>query len=106
MLRPRRLLSRLKSVSIEDLMRLIEADHSGRQPLPGGLPGSARSLLDLCRQEQGRVEPLLKGRHLIEMGLTPGPQFGRLLKTAYEAQLDGEFTTLQDGLEWLRENEL
>ena len=38
------------------------------------------------------------GRHLIECGLTPGPQFSELLKLAYAKQIDGEFETIEDGL--------
>ena len=30
------------------------------------------------------------GRHLIEMGLEPGPEFKRILDAVYEMQLDGE----------------
>ena len=32
------------------------------------------------------------GRHLLEMGVQPVPDMGRLLDECYEAQLDGEFT--------------
>ena len=42
--------------------------------------------------------PLLLGRHLLELGVRPGPEVGRLLKQVYERQLDGEIRTLEDGL--------
>jgi tRNA nucleotidyltransferase (CCA-adding enzyme) len=51
--------------------------------------------------EQG-PRPLLLGRHLIAVGVTPGPTMGRLLKDAYDAQLDGEFETVESGLLWLK----
>jgi tRNA nucleotidyltransferase (CCA-adding enzyme) len=41
-------------------------------------------------------EPLLRGRHLIELGLAPGPEMGRVLKVVYERQLDGAVTTVED----------
>jgi tRNA nucleotidyltransferase (CCA-adding enzyme) len=40
-------------------------------------------------------EPILKGRHLLELGLAPGPQVGRVLRAVYEHQLDGAVTTLE-----------
>ena len=43
-------------------------------------------------------EPILMGRHLLELGLRPGPQVGAVLKQIYEKQLDGSITTLADGI--------
>ena len=42
-------------------------------------------------------KPLVMGRHLLDMGLAPGPQFSALLGACYEAQLDGIITTLDEG---------
>ena len=39
--------------------------------------------------------PILLGRHVLAMGLTPGPAVGRILKAVYEQQLDGAVTTLE-----------
>ena len=36
------------------------------------------------------------GRHLIELGVTPGPRMGEILKAVYEQQLDGAVTTLEE----------
>ena len=46
--------------------------------------------------EQQPPGPLLLGRHLLEMGLTPGPQVGEITRAVYEMQLDGRVTTLDD----------
>lgn len=43
-------------------------------------------------------EPLLQGRHLLEAGVQPGPEMGRLLKRVYELQLDGDVTTRDQAL--------
>jgi tRNA nucleotidyltransferase (CCA-adding enzyme) len=51
--------------------------------------------------EQG-PRPLVLGRHLIVVGVPPGPMMGCLLKEAYDAQLDGEFETVESGLTWLK----
>jgi tRNA nucleotidyltransferase (CCA-adding enzyme) len=43
-------------------------------------------------------EPLVKGRHLLALGLSPGPRVGVVLKQIYEKQLDGSIATVEDGL--------
>jgi tRNA nucleotidyltransferase (CCA-adding enzyme) len=42
--------------------------------------------------------PLLMGRHVLELGIPPGPAVGVLLKAVYEKQLDGEVETFDDAL--------
>lgn len=48
--------------------------------------------------EKKAPDPILMGRHLIEMGLKPGPQFKEILDAVYEMQLDGEVTDLDDAV--------
>jgi tRNA nucleotidyltransferase (CCA-adding enzyme) len=43
------------------------------------------------------------GRHLIELGLEPGLAFGSILEECFTRQVDGEFDTLEAGLECARE---
>jgi len=47
-------------------------------------------------------KPLLLGRHLIELGVAPGPAMGVLLKQIYERQLDGEVTTVDEAIHAVR----
>jgi len=57
--------------------------------------------LDRARQlgvEHRPPGPILLGRHLLEIGLTPGPRVGEILKAVYEQQLDGTVTTLEDAV--------
>jgi len=42
------------------------------------------------------------GRHLMELGIEPGPNYSYILKTMYEAQIDEKFRTLDEGKEYLR----
>ena len=42
----------------------------------------------------GPPAPLLMGRHLLEMGLAPGPRIGEITRAVYEMQLDGAVTNL------------
>jgi tRNA nucleotidyltransferase (CCA-adding enzyme) len=39
--------------------------------------------------EHAAPAPLVKGRHLLEMGVAPGPAVGEVLREVYERQLDG-----------------
>ena len=34
--------------------------------------------------------PLLMGRHLLDLGVAPGPRMGEILQAVYEQQLDGQ----------------
>jgi len=46
--------------------------------------------------EQTPPGPILLGRHLIEMGVAPGPQMGEITRAVYEMQLDGRVRTLAE----------
>ena len=46
--------------------------------------------------QDGAPRPLLLGRHLLELGLQPGPRVGEITRAIYEMQLDGRVTTLDD----------
>ena len=49
--------------------------------------------LDVC---DAPPSPLLMGRHLLEMGLKPGPHIGQIVQTVYAAQLAGDVSTLDE----------
>ena len=48
-------------------------------------------------------EPILKGRHVLALGLEPGPRIGRITKAVYELQLDGKVTTLEAAMSAAKE---
>jgi tRNA nucleotidyltransferase (CCA-adding enzyme) len=89
-----------QKVDLELLARLAEADCLGRRP--GAFDCTAMSwFLDRARAlgvQHEAPAPLLLGRHLIPLGVPPGPNMGRILKTVYERQLDGEIATLEDAV--------
>lgn len=47
-------------------------------------------------------DPLLLGRHLIDLGVQPGPKMGEITRAVYEMQLDGRVRTLDDAIEEAR----
>src|SRR5688500_1111252 len=48
--------------------------------------------------EKRPPDPLLLGRHLLELGLQPGPAMGEITRAVYEMQLDGRVRTLEDAI--------
>jgi len=102
----RRLCHRLGQAgnTVHDWARLVEADASGRPPLPRRRPGHAVLAVEDAgdmKLEASGPKPLLMGRHLIEVGFVPGPHFTTILTSAMEAQLDGQFETLDGAQAWL-----
>jgi tRNA nucleotidyltransferase (CCA-adding enzyme) len=88
-----------QKVNLELLARVARADCMGRG---GGFDCSA---MDWFRDRARRLgvehqppAPILLGRHLIALGVTPGPEMGRLLKRVYERQLDGAVTSVEEGV--------
>ena len=49
--------------------------------------------------EESAPQPILLGRHLIELGLKPSPRFKEILDAVYEMQLDGRVTNLKEAIE-------
>jgi tRNA nucleotidyltransferase (CCA-adding enzyme) len=43
-------------------------------------------------------DPILLGRHLLELGVEPGPAMGEITRAVYEMQLDGRVRTLEDAI--------
>lgn len=52
--------------------------------------------------QDGPPVPLLMGRDLLEMGLSPGPRVGEILQTLWARQLAGELSTLEAAQEAAR----
>ena len=79
------------------LYRVARADCLGRT---GDFPPVAMEwFLERVRQLEVAERPpdaLLQGRHLLELGVSPGPEVGRLLRAVYERQLDGVVNTLDE----------
>jgi len=42
--------------------------------------------------------PILMGRHLLELGVAPGPRMGEITRLVYEMQLDGRVETLDQAI--------
>ena len=87
-------------VDLELLARIAQADCQGRKP--GRFDCSAMDwFLERARSlgvERRPPEPILLGRHLLDLGLKPGPRLGEILKAVYEQQMDGTVTGLDQAI--------
>lgn len=99
-----------RKVEPDLLYRVAKADSLGRNP--DWLPrekwfgseaqewfiGKVREL-DI---ERKAPEPILKGRHLIEIGMEPSPQFRQILDAVYEMQMDNKVSDLEEAMAMAR----
>jgi len=96
---------RLAPATIAQLLRVIEADYSGRPPLPQGLPEGAARIKEIAEAQavkEGPQAPLILGRHVLPyFEGRPGVHIGEVTRAAYEAQADGEFSNEAEALAWL-----
>jgi tRNA nucleotidyltransferase (CCA-adding enzyme) len=92
-----------QKVDMELLARVARADCLGRT---GAFDCSAMDWF-IARARTLGVEhrppaPLVLGRHVLALGVPPGPRVGELLRDVYERQLDGEIRTVDEGVDYLR----
>lgn len=102
----RRLANKVAPATLDELIAVMQADHLGRPPL---ISSETALRLEHLRAgakrlalEHAAPKPIVLGRHLISLGLKPGPQFSPALEAAFESQLDGAFYDEAGGLEWMR----
>lgn len=96
-----------RKVEPDLLYRVAKADSLGRNP--DWLPkekwfGSEAQewFIEKVRElqiEKKAPDPILLGRHLIELGLEPSPKFKQILDAVYEMQLDGKIVSLEEARE-------
>lgn len=89
-----------QKVDLELLARLAKSDCVGRT---GDFNCEAMDwFLERARRlgvEHEPPKPLVLGRHLLALGMSPGPRVGEVLKQIYERQLDGAVKTTEEGIE-------
>jgi tRNA nucleotidyltransferase (CCA-adding enzyme) len=93
-----------QKVDLELLAVVAKSDCMGRT---GNFDCSSMDwFLERARQlgvQHAPPPPLVLGRHLLALGMQPGPRVGELLRAIYERQLDGTVTTTDEGLAFARE---
>lgn len=102
----RRLARRLHPATIEELVHTAHSDHTGRgkdgpQDFPAG-PWLLQRAAEL-QVDKEPPKPLLMGRHLIQLGVKPGPQMGQILKQVFDMQVDGHVRDLEGATQAARD---
>ncbi len=95
----------VKVERIDRLVRVVRADKGGRPPLPRGECPEGTWLLQRATKLKVSTEkpkPLLLGRHLIELRLSPSPAFKQILEATYDAQLEGTVQTLDEAFSFAK----
>ncbi|MDQ6951705.1 MAG: HD domain-containing protein [Mariprofundales bacterium] len=100
----RRLSARLQPVSMTQWEQLVEADASGRTPLPPDRP----ALPWLQQAEKMRIaqqppSKIVTGSWLLAHGMVPGRQVGEAMRNGWQAQLDGDIDSLADAEQWWKQ---
>lgn len=92
----------LSEPHFKDLMTVCQADIlASNKDLSShefALEARAKFLAD----KSLRPEPLLRGRDLIALGMTPSPQFTEILHKVEDLQLEGRLKTRDEAIEYLR----
>jgi tRNA nucleotidyltransferase (CCA-adding enzyme) len=94
----RRLSRRLAPATLTDWARVVDADCAGRGI--GAKPSPTAAWLRVAAADPIGTTPILTGRHLISLGMRPGPGFASLLRQALDAQDDGAFTDEEGAVTW------
>lgn len=99
-----------RKCELDLLYRVAKADSLGRNadwvPREKWYDAEAQEWF-IARARELAVEstppaPLLLGRHLLEMGLEPGPRIGEITRAVYEMQLDGRVRTLDEAKQFAK----
>lgn len=101
----RRLSVLLTPSSIRLWHLLISADEEGRgleEPKAETHWDEWLQLAEKLEISEHQPDRILQGRDLEPFGIKPGPEMGKILAKAWEAQLDGAFKTHEAGVEWLK----
>lgn len=90
---------------MDDLLVYLDfADRQSRSPFPLDFsdPDKISKWYYLRKKElkitEETIKPIIQGRDLISMGVNPGVEMGEFLNKLYELQLDGSFSTLDEGI--------
>jgi tRNA nucleotidyltransferase (CCA-adding enzyme) len=90
----------MKVGRLDRLVTVARADQEGRGTWFSSFP-SGDWLLERAAAlgvVDGGPQPILMGRHLVEAGLRPGPQFKQLLAAAFDAQVAGTVSSVEEAL--------
>ena len=104
----RRLITKIQPTNLYMLSLIVEADMSGRggKWYKQGLPERMNQILKVAATLDNPVDvypdPLLSGDDIMHLtGIEPSPLLGKVKAALYKAQLEGRFTTKDEGIFFL-----
>jgi len=103
----RELAVQLKPASIHELGYVVEADHSGRPPLPAGQAEQMEKILYAAESLgclYGPQPSLLTGQMIVDRNIPEGKAVGVIFDHAYRAQIQGIISTKEQAVEWFVKN--
>lgn len=80
----------------ELVLKLSIADHRGRKGHENDDMSHVFELMEKIKEMQKTVEPVVKGRDLINLGFKPGKEIGVLLRKAFEIQIQEGITDKEE----------
>jgi hypothetical protein len=93
-------------VNIEELVLVAKADFLGRatKEAKSGIYEAGKWLIEKAENLKVARKPLdclVQGRDLIALGLEPSPKFKTILEDVYEHQMEGEFKSREQALDYI-----
>jgi len=99
----RRLAVRLAPSNIKMWSALCRADSLGNGSTePRHRIATWEKVAAKLEVRENKPKPLLQGRDLLQLGMQPGREMGKLLHRAYEAQLDGIIGNTDEATAWAK----
>lgn len=105
----RKLLKRIKPASAETLLAIAESDHRGRS-FPDALTAPyvigekfRQVMMEANLNQPEALKPLLQGKDLIELGITPGPEMGIWIRRIELARDDGRIQNREEAIAYVEE---
>lgn len=100
-MRPSTLKRFLSHPYFEELKKMCRADILAASKDLGSIEFVEKIQKEMPLREL-RPAPLIGGRDLIDLGLSPGPLFTEILKRVEDSQLEGEISTREQALDFVR----
>lgn len=100
-MRPGKLRRLFAEEGFEELLALSRADALASHGNLGCHDETMRRYRELS-QQQLKPSRIITGGDLLELGLTPGPIFGEILEAVYEEQLEGDVTSREEGVAFVK----
>lgn len=88
-------------ISARDAAIVMVSDHAARGSASKDISDSVIPMVEFI-ESKVKVDPIIQGRHIIAMGIKPGPVVGQIVRAAKQAQIDGIIVDVESGIEFVK----